>query len=122
MDVPVSLSSSVAPAGVTNAVAAEGVVLLAYGVVLAVIALAVVVGVVRGRPPAWGEVGQNVISAVMNQILLSLGTAALSLAGLQLVFDVVGVGPWGFSPWSWAVGFVLVDFLYYWNHRLEHRV
>jgi sterol desaturase/sphingolipid hydroxylase (fatty acid hydroxylase superfamily) len=105
-----------------GAAAAEGAVLLAYGVVLVVIALAVVVGVVRGRPPAWGEVGQNVISGVMNQLIVSLGTAALSLAGLRLAFDIVGVGSWGFSPWSWVGGFVLVDFLYYWNHRLEHRV
>lgn len=103
-------------------VAAEGAVLVASGVIVVLIGVAVVVGVVRGRPPVWSEVGQNVISAVMNQLAISMGTAALTLAGLQLVFDVFGVGSWGFSPWSWATGFLLVDFAYYWNHRLEHRV
>jgi sterol desaturase/sphingolipid hydroxylase (fatty acid hydroxylase superfamily) len=105
-----------------SASAGESAVLVGNGVVLVVIAAAVVSGALRGRPPVWSEVAQNVISSVMNQIVVSLGTAALGLAGLTLVFDRAGFGSWGFSLVSWGIGFVLVDFAYYWNHRLEHRV
>jgi len=110
------------PTSLSGAAWAEDAILVTYVVVLVVIGLAVVVGVARGRPPVWSEVGQNVISAVMNQIVVVVGTAALTLAGLRLASDVVGAGSWGFSPLAWALGFVLVDFAYYWNHRLEHRV
>lgn len=107
---------------VDGAAGAEEAVLVAYGVALVAIVAAVAVGAARGRPPPWGEVAQNVISAAMNQLLVTVGTAALTLAGLRLLFDAVGFGSWGFSPLSWGIGFVLVDFIYYWNHRLEHRV
>lgn len=107
---------------VVGAAGPEEALLVVYGVALIGIAVAVGVDAARGRPPAWGEVVQNVISAVMNQLLVTLGTAALTLAGLQLVFDAAGLGSWGFSPWSWAIGFILVDFTYYWNHRSEHRI
>jgi sterol desaturase/sphingolipid hydroxylase (fatty acid hydroxylase superfamily) len=63
-----------------------------------------------------------VVSAVINQIALGLGMAALSVAGLTLVFDTAGLGSWGFSLPSWVIGFILVDFMYYWNHRVEHRI
>jgi sterol desaturase/sphingolipid hydroxylase (fatty acid hydroxylase superfamily) len=123
MEPLVSSPSSGATAQVPTSVAvAEDALVAASVVVVVVIALVLVAEVLRGRRPAWGEVRQNVISAVMNQLGLSLGTVALTLAGLQLVFDSVGVGSWGFSPASWALGFVCVDFAYYWNHRLEHRV
>jgi sterol desaturase/sphingolipid hydroxylase (fatty acid hydroxylase superfamily) len=123
MDKAVSFSPAPAPLETTSvAAAADDAMLVATAFVLAMIAFAVVIDALRGRPPAWGEVLQNGISAAMNQLAVGSFTAAFILAGLQLVFDLVGVGSWGFSPWSWAVGFLLVDYFYYWNHRLEHRV
>lgn len=104
------------------AVGAEDLLFLSDIVVLVMVALSLVLAVARKKPPVWAEVGQNLLSAVMNQVVAAVGAAALSLAALHLVFDVVGVGSWGFSGWSWALGFVAVDFTYYWNHRLEHRV
>jgi sterol desaturase/sphingolipid hydroxylase (fatty acid hydroxylase superfamily) len=70
------------------------------------------------RPDAWASIWMGVVSvgtsAVMNGIAL-FGYAAL----------YVYVAPWQLpaNAWyTWVIAIVGVDFLYYWYHRMAHRV
>ena len=54
-------------------------------------------------------------------IVMNLGMAGIVYAGLSAayahrLFDIPVS-----SPWSWAVIFVLDDFIYYWFHRISHE-
>ena len=69
-------------------------------------------------PDAWASIWMGVVSvgtsAVMNGIAL-FGYAAL----------YVYVAPWQLpaNAWyTWVIAIVGVDFLYYWYHRMAHRV
>ncbi len=70
------------------------------------------------RPDAWASIWMGVVSigtsAVMNGIAL-IGYAAL----------YVYVAPWQLpsNAWyTWVIAILGVDFLYYWYHRMAHRV
>ena len=54
------------------------------------------------------------------------GLVSLTLGGalIGVYAALAGVTPlhWGSSPVAYVLAFVAVDFLYYWQHRAEHRV
>ncbi|MEJ9078165.1 sterol desaturase family protein [Gordonia malaquae] len=59
--------------------------------------------------------------------LVSIGTSALGKIVALAVYTALFayVAPWQLpiTGWyTWVIGFVAVDFLYYWQHRIAHRV
>lgn len=36
--------------------------------------------------------------------------------------SLLGVGPWPMAWWGWCIAFILIDFVYYWFHRLSHGI
>ncbi|MGB6039975.1 MAG: sterol desaturase family protein [Gordonia sp. (in: high G+C Gram-positive bacteria)] len=59
--------------------------------------------------------------------LVSIGTSAVwkFLALFVYVALFAYVAPWQLpaNQWyTWAIGFVVLDFLFYWDHRISHRV
>ncbi|UZF56424.1 sterol desaturase family protein [Gordonia polyisoprenivorans] len=59
--------------------------------------------------------------------LVSIATSAVwKIAGLLVYTAIfVYIAPWQLpigSWYTWVIGFVAVDVLYYWNHRISHRV
>ena len=85
-----------------SAARAEQGLLFSYAAMSVAIAVLLAVDAWRGRPRAWGEVAQNVVSAVMNQLLLTLVTGALTVAGLSFLHRLSGFASWGFTPVSSA--------------------
>lgn len=68
---------------------------------------------------------------VATSMLFGLTWAAVRLFGGKLAFFGVWLWTWEHaslldidprSPWAWVGYFVMGDLLYYWTHRLEHRV
>jgi len=59
-------------------------------------------------------IGQQVVGILIKG---SLAT------GYLWIYDHYRWTEWSMSsPWTWAIAFLLVDFLYYWWHRLSHEV
>ena len=99
------------------------IIVLATPVFLALIGVELAVGRARGRSgyrlnDALSSIGLGVMSQ-----LAGVFTAVLTLAIYGAVherFAVWQLAPT--SPWTWAIGLVAYDFLYYWHHRAGHRV
>ncbi|MBY8826520.1 sterol desaturase family protein [Hephaestia sp. CMS5P-6] len=68
----------------------------------------------RAALTTLGLVAGNIPAAVINGAILGgVFTAAAALAPVH----------WPVRDWrTWAIGFVLVEFAYYWFHRASHRV
>jgi sterol desaturase/sphingolipid hydroxylase (fatty acid hydroxylase superfamily) len=75
----------------------------------------------RGRGYGWSEAGATLGVAAGNLVL-----GALSAAVVGAVYAAAWrLSPlrWPTSDWrTWAAGFVVVEFAYYWFHRLSHEV
>ena len=59
----------------------------------------------------------------IGSVLLDFGWKAVWVAGLAALYEHASLwhadmGDW----WNWILVFLLVDFLYYWDHRFHHRV
>ena len=99
------------------------VIVVATPVFLALIGVEVLVGRARGRnayrlSDALSSIGLGVMSQIAGVF-----TAVATLGLYTLVFDRFAlVRLPAASPWTWLVGFVAYDFLYYWHHRAGHRV
>ena len=93
---------------------------------LAVMALTVIVEVLwRLHPPKRGYDAAGAAAtlgvAAGNLIFGALTSLALG-ATFSLAYTLAPVH-WPLKDWrTWAVGFVLVEFAYYWFHRLSHEV
>ncbi len=56
-------------------------------------------------------------------IVTSAGWKLLALLGYSAIFAYLA--PWHLSPgawYTWVIAFVALDFLFYWEHRIAHRV
>jgi len=99
------------------------IIVLATPVFLALIGVELAIGRTRGRAgyrlnDALSSIGLGVMSQVAGVF-----TAVLTLALYAWVHGHFAV--WQFSPaspWTWVIGLVAYDFLYYWHHRAGHRV
>ena len=99
------------------------IIVLATPVFLALIGVELAIGRARGRAgyrlnDALSSIGLGVMSQVAGVF-----TAVLTLGIYVAVherFAVWQLAPT--SPWTWAIGLVAYDFLYYWHHRAGHRV
>jgi sterol desaturase/sphingolipid hydroxylase (fatty acid hydroxylase superfamily) len=99
------------------------IIVLATPVFLALIGVELAIGRARGRVgyrlnDALSSIGLGVMSQVAGVF-----TAVLTLAIYAWVharFALWQLSP--ASPWTWILGLVAYDFLYYWHHRAGHRV
>ncbi len=99
------------------------IIVLATPVFLALIGIELAIGRTRGRAgyrlnDALSSIGLGVMSQVAGVF-----TAVLTLGIYVAVHDHFAL--WQLSPtspWTWAIGLVAYDFLYYWHHRAGHRV
>jgi sterol desaturase/sphingolipid hydroxylase (fatty acid hydroxylase superfamily) len=99
------------------------IIVLATPVFFALIGVELAIGRGRGRAgyrlnDALSSIGLGVMSQVA-----AVFTAVLTLGVYAWVHERFAV--WQLSPaspWTWAIGFVAYDFLYYWHHRAGHRV
>ena len=99
------------------------IIVLATPVFFALIGVELAVGRARGRAgyrlnDALSSIGLGVMSQVAGVF-----TAALTLALYAGVHEHFAV--WQLSAkslWTWLIGLVAYDFLYYWHHRAGHRV
>ncbi|MGW0038060.1 sterol desaturase family protein [Gordonia sp. NPDC003376] len=80
----------------------------------------------RAHPPVGGYETRDArasISMGLVSIATSAGWKALGLLAYAAIFAYLS--PWQLpaSAWyTWVIGFIGVDLLYYWNHRISHRV
>jgi sterol desaturase/sphingolipid hydroxylase (fatty acid hydroxylase superfamily) len=100
---------------------ADQIIVLVTPLFLLLIALEYWVGVRRGRN-----------TYRLNDALSSIGLGMLSqLVGVLSKAMTLGIYVWVYryaalwplpadSPWVWAAGLLLYDFLYYWHHRFGH--
>lgn len=79
-----------------------------------------------GRPPKGAYERRDARTSILMG-LVSIGTSAfwkfVALFGYSALFAYVA--PWHLpvDAWySWVIGFVALDFLFYWEHRIAHRV
>ena len=99
------------------------IIVLATPVFLLLIAAEFAVGVARGRNTyrlndALNSIGLGVMSQATG-ILVTFFTLGL----YALAYDRLAVASWPIaSVWTWLAALLAYDFLYYWNHRLGHRV
>ena len=99
------------------------IIVLATPVFLGLIALECAVGIARGRNTyrlndAMASIGLGMLSQVVG-----LFTTLLMIGIYTLVFTHAALRPLPVdSPWVWIAALLLYDFLYYWKHRLGHRV
>ena len=99
------------------------IIVLATPVFLALIGVELAIGRARARVgyrlnDALSSIGLGVMSQVA-----AVFTAMLTLGIYVAVherFTVWQLAPT--SPWTWVIGLVAYDFLYYWHHRAGHRV
>lgn len=99
------------------------IIVLATPVFFALIGVELAIGHARGRAgyrlnDALSSIGLGVMSQIAGVF-----TAVLTLgiyAAVHEHFAVWQLSPK--SPWTWAIGLVAYDFLYYWHHRAGHRV
>jgi sterol desaturase/sphingolipid hydroxylase (fatty acid hydroxylase superfamily) len=92
---------------------------------LAVMVLAVLVEIgwrlVRGHGYDRAEAAATAGVAVGN-ILIGVGSSLIVGAAYFAVWAITPIH-WPLGDWrTWAIGFVLVELIYYWFHRLSHQV
>jgi sterol desaturase/sphingolipid hydroxylase (fatty acid hydroxylase superfamily) len=73
------------------------------------------------RARNWRETLSTVMVAVPNQLVSFTVLPVVVGAGLTVV-SRFAVADLGFSPLVWLIGFFVLDFTYYWEHRIEHRM
>lgn len=62
------------------------------------------------------------VGVTLGNLLSGVGTAFVLAAVFSAVWAIAPIR-WPLDDWrTWAVGFLLVEFAYYWNHRLGHEV
>lgn len=74
----------------------------------------------------WGYESQDTRTSLtmgLGSVILDLGYKLLWVFALAAIYDNLAftepdMGNW----WNWIAVFLLVDFLYYWDHRFHHRV
>ena len=99
------------------------IIVLATPVFLGLIALEFAVGLARGRNTyrlndAMTSIGLGMLSQVVG-----LFTTLLMIGLYTLVFSHAALRPLpADAAWVWITGLLVYDFLYYWKHRLGHRV
>jgi sterol desaturase/sphingolipid hydroxylase (fatty acid hydroxylase superfamily) len=97
----------------------------AVGILAALFTIAIVVEAIAdaltGRRRDWRETASNLMVGIPNQVLTATVVGSLVVAGLTLMSQLTPLSL-GYGPLVWVGGFVAVDFVYYWSHRLEHRV
>ncbi|MGH1346431.1 MAG: sterol desaturase family protein [Nannocystales bacterium] len=102
-------------------------VALAIPAFLLLIAVEALIGRVRGRRVyRFNDTVANLGIGISNQVLSSLFTEALRTAAYVWIylecrvwdFETLGIP----TALQWALGFLGVDFLFYWWHRANHRV
>jgi sterol desaturase/sphingolipid hydroxylase (fatty acid hydroxylase superfamily) len=99
------------------------IIVLATPVFLALIGIELAIGLKRGRNryrlnDALSSIGLGVMSQIAGVF-----TALLTLGIYVWVHDRFALWPLSpASPWTWVLGLVAYDFLYYWHHRAGHRV
>ena len=80
----------------------------------------------QGRPPVGAYETRDArasISMGLVSIATSTGWKILGLLVYTAIFAYLA--PWHLpiTAWyTWVIGFIAVDLLYYWNHRISHRV
>ena len=99
------------------------IIVLATPVFLLLIALEFAVGVARGcntyrLNDALNSIGLGVMSQVTGLFGKLLRIGVYTLAFDHVALTVLPAS----SPWVWLFALVGYDFLYYWKHRLGHRV
>lgn len=77
--------------------------------------------------PLRGQYHRQDALASMLMGLISVGTTGVLKVGALVVYAALFayVAPWQLpegSVWSWLLVIVLVDLLFYWTHRIAHRV
>jgi sterol desaturase/sphingolipid hydroxylase (fatty acid hydroxylase superfamily) len=99
------------------------IIVLATPVFLLMIAVELAVGLARGRNTyRLNDALSSISLGVMSQATGLLVTF-FSLGLYVLVYDSLAVASWPTaSVWTWLAALLAYDFLYYWNHRLGHRV
>jgi sterol desaturase/sphingolipid hydroxylase (fatty acid hydroxylase superfamily)/uncharacterized membrane protein YhhN len=99
------------------------IIVLATPVFLALIAIELVVGHIRGRNTYRLDDALTSIGLGMLSQISAVFTVALRFGLYTAVFGAValvpGSGFWN-SPIGWLLALVFYDFCYYWNHRLGH--
>lgn len=76
--------------------------------------------VARRRRRDVRETAANLAVGIGQDVLGKLVGTPIALFFLGLAWNVAPVRM-PVTWWSWAIGFVLSDLVYYWTHRLEHR-
>ena len=78
----------------------------------------------RAQGRADYEIKDTVASLGVSIMMSALGvvTIVLRIAIYTLVYTHVALGEWSTAnPWTWAIGLLLYDFTYYWQHRMGHE-
>ncbi|MFC0316093.1 sterol desaturase family protein [Gordonia phosphorivorans] len=80
----------------------------------------------ESRPPK-GSYSRRDTQASLLMGVVSIGTSAvtkvIALLGYTAIFAYLA--PWElpiYAWYTWVIGFVALDFLFYWQHRIAHRV
>ncbi len=95
---------------------------LAFALVLVVFALVEFVWRKRaGRGYDFGALGAN-LGIMAGQLASKFITGGVVTAAMFAVFSLAPV-QWAMDDWrTWAVGFLVLEFLYYWQHRFSHTI
>ena len=75
----------------------------------------------RGRRYNWRLAGTNLVVHIGNLVSEQL-PIALALPGAWWLYEHRLFEPHKWGWWSYLVLFVVIEFTYYWTHRLGHRV
>lgn len=74
-----------------------------------------------GRGYDLGGLGAN-LGVMAGQFVSKLATGGVVTAAMFAVFSLAPV-QWAMEDWqTWAVGFLVLEFFYYWQHRFSHTI
>jgi len=74
-----------------------------------------------GRGYDLGSLGAN-LGVMVGQFASKLLTGGVVTAAMFAVFHLAPV-EWAMDDWrTWAVGFFVLEFFYYWQHRFSHTI
>ncbi|MFT4126230.1 MAG: sterol desaturase family protein [Gordonia sp. (in: high G+C Gram-positive bacteria)] len=80
----------------------------------------------EARPPAGAYERRDATASVKMGLVSIATSAAWKILGMLVYTAIFAyLAPWQLSMtawYTWVIGFLGVDFLYYWNHRVAHRV
>jgi len=95
---------------------------LAFGLVVLLFALGEFAWRKRsGRGYDLGSLGGN-LGVMLGQGLSRLLTGGIVTAAMSAVFSL-SPWHWALDDWrTWAIGFVVLEFFYYWQHRFSHTI